>query len=42
VNHYKKIGYDKVFIYDNNDIGEEKFEDILNEQISNKFVEIIN
>ena len=42
VNHYKKIGYDKIFIYDNNDIGDEKFEDFLNKQISNNFVEIIN
>ena len=42
VNHYKKIGYDKVFIYDNNDIDDEKFEDVLNKQISNNFVEIIN
>lgn len=42
VNHYKKIGYDKVFIYDNNDIGDEKFKDVLNEQISNNFVKIIN
>ena len=42
VEHYKKIGYDKIFIYDNNNIGDEKFEDVLTNQISNKFVEIIN
>jgi hypothetical protein len=42
VEHYKKIGYDKIFIYDNNDIGDEKFEDVLNKQISSNFVEIIN
>ena len=42
VNHYKKIGYDKIFIYDNNNIGDEKFEDVLNKQISSNFVEIIN
>ena len=42
VNHYKKIGYDKVFIYDNNDIGDEKFKDVLNKQILNNFVKIIN
>lgn len=42
VEHYKKIGYDKIFIYDNNDIGDEKFEDVLNKQISNNFVEIVN
>ena len=32
-NHYKKIGYDKIFIYDNNNIGDEKFEGVLNRQI---------
>jgi len=42
VNHYKKIGYDKIFIYDNNDIGDEKFEDVLKDHISSYFVEIIN
>jgi len=42
VEHYKKIGYDKIFIYDNNNIGDEKFEDVLSKQISNNFVEIIN
>lgn len=42
VEHYKKLGYDKIFIYDNNDIGDEKFEDVLNKQISNNFVEILN
>ena len=42
VEHYKKIGYDKIFIYDNNDIGDEKFEDVLNKQLSDNFVEILN
>jgi len=42
VNHYKKIGYDKIFIYDNNDINDEKFEDVLNKQKLNHFVKIIN
>ena len=42
VEHYKKIGYDKIFIYDNNDIGDERFEDVLKKQISNNFVKIIN
>ena len=40
--HYIKKGYDKIFIYDNNDIGGEKFEDVLNKQISNNYVKIIN
>jgi len=42
VEHYKKIGYDKIFIYDNNNIGDERFEDVLNKQISTNFVKIIN
>ena len=42
VEHYKKIGYDKIFIYDNNDIGDERFENILNKHISSNFVQIIN
>ena len=42
VEHYKKIGYDKIFIYDNNDIGDERFEDVLNKHISSNFVQIIN
>ena len=42
VAHYKKIGYDKIFIYDNNDIEDEKLEDALYGQISSNFVKIIN
>ena len=42
VDHYKKIGYDKIFIYDNNDIEDEKFEDVLYQQISGNFVKIID
>ena len=42
VEHYKKIGYDKIFIYDNNDIGDERFENVLNKHISSNFVQIIN
>ena len=42
VEHYKKYGVDKIFIYDNNDINGERFENVLSNYISNKFVEIIN
>ena len=42
VNHYKKLGYQKIFIYDNNDINGEKFEDKINEEIKSGFVSIIN
>ena len=42
IEHYKNLGYDKIFIYDNNDINDEKFEDVLSKEISNNFVQIIN
>ena len=42
VNHYKNYGINKIFIYDNNDIGGEKFEEILIDYIKNGLVEIIN
>jgi len=42
VEHYKKIGYNKIFIYDNNEINDEKFEDIIQNEIDKGFVSIIN
>lgn len=41
VKHYKKLGFDKIFIYDNNRDGEERFADVLGDYIKNGFVEII-
>ena len=41
-NHYKILGVDKIFLYDNNDINGEKFEDILYEYINDGFIEIFN
>ena len=42
INHYKKIGYSHIYLYDNNEIGDEKFEDIINETLINTFVTIID
>jgi len=42
VSHYKKKGYNHIFIYDNNDINGEKFEDVLQKEINEGFVSIIN
>ena len=42
VEYYKKYGVDKIFIYDNNDIEDEKFETVLSDYVKNKFVKIIN
>ena len=42
VEHYKLYGVDKIFIYDNNEIEGEVFNNVLSDYISNEFVEIIN
>ena len=42
VNHYKKLGYSYIYIYDNNDINDEKFEDVIKDEIDSGFVTIIN
>ena len=38
--YYKDLGFDKIFIYDNNHDGEEHFEDVLQSYIDEGFVEI--
>ena len=42
VDYYRKIGYNNIFIYDNNEINDEKFEDVINNEIKEGFVKIIN
>lgn len=42
VEWYKSIGFNKIFIYDNNHDGEEHFEDVLQSYIVDGFVEITN
>ena len=42
VEYYKKIGIDKIFLYDNNEIDGENFDDVLHDYITNKFVDLIN
>ena len=42
INYYKQLGFQKIFLYDNNDINGEKFEDIINDEIKKGFVSIIN
>ena len=42
ISHYLNYGVDKIIIYDNNDINGEKFDNIINDYIVNKTVEIIN
>ena len=42
VEHYKKYGVDKIYLYDNNNIDDERFEEVINEYIEEGFVEIID
>ena len=42
VQHYKNYGIDKIYLYDNNNIDGEKFEDVINDYINNGFVEVLN
>ena len=42
VQHYKYYGVDKIFLYDNNDIEGERFEQKISDYIKNHYVEIIN
>ena len=42
VEYYKKIGFDKIIIFDNNNLNEEKFEDVLKEYKIKKYIEIID
>jgi len=42
VNYYKNLGVNKIFIYDNNDKNDEKFDLVLKDFIDKGYVEIIN
>lgn len=42
IDHYNKYGVDKIFLYDNNNIDEERFETLISDYIENNFVEIFN
>ena len=42
IKFYKKYGVDKIFLYDNNDINSERFEEIISEYIENNYVKIFN
>ena len=42
VNHYKKLGYNRIYIYDNNDIDGEHFEEVIQQEINSGFTKIMN
>ena len=39
---YRKLGFNHIFIYDNNDINDEKIEVVVSNEVKNGFVSIIN
>ena len=42
VNHYKTLGFDHIYLYDNNELNGEKFEDVIRNEIKEDFISIIN
>ena len=42
VEHYKKYGVDKIYLYDNNNNDGERFEEVINDYVKEGFVEIID
>jgi len=42
VEHYKNYSVDKIYLYDNNDIDGERFENVIGEYVDSNFVEIID
>lgn len=42
VGHYRAIGFDHIYIYDNNHDGEERFEDVLGDFVAENYVTIID
>lgn len=40
--YYKSIGFDKIFVCDNNHDGEEHFKDVLGDYIESGFVEVLD
>jgi len=42
VEWYKNLGVSKIFIYDNNDVDGERFEEVINDYIESGFVEVID
>ena len=42
VEYYKNLGFDKIIIYDNNDLEGEQFEEVIKDYIDSGFVELID
>lgn len=42
IEHYNKLGVDKLYIYDNNDINEESFYSVISDYVKSNYVKIMN
>ena len=42
IDYYKNLGYNHIYLYDNNDINDEKFDDVIKDEIDNGFVSLID
>ena len=42
IDHYRKLGYDHIYLYDNNDKNDEKIEDVIKDDINNGYVTLID
>lgn len=42
VEYYKALGFDKIYLYDNNDVNGEKFDDVIGDYINDSFVDVTN
>ena len=42
IKHYKNYGVDKIFLYDNNDLNGEYFDDVVSDYIKNNYIKITN
>ena len=42
IDYYRNLGYNHIFIYDNNDINGERIEDVIQKEIDEGFISIIN
>jgi len=42
ISYYKNYGIDQIFLYDNNEINEEHFEDVIKDYINKGFVKVFN
>jgi hypothetical protein len=42
VEYYRKYGVDTIFLFDNNDLNGEKFENVINDYIKSGFVKVVN